>query len=503
MVRVGWRIDLGAHPGQRPGHLRIPAVVADHQPEPAGTRDVEDGERVARHRRLERQPREQLPIGRHDLALGRDGERRVVDAPLGSLVDGARHQPLADLPGKRAQPVGQRTRDGLRDLLVVSRPASRPPSCRRRAGTAPGRRTGPSTASPPAMRRTSCANLANVASGSYGHGRDLGGHDPDGSAHWVTCGGADGDGWGWGGDRHRLGPLDEVTGGDHVRSDRPQRRGLVGAAGRVAQLGTQPAAGMERAARGRRGQAGRLTPHEAHLLDAVDRRPGGQQRPGVRMVGRLQRPARRPLLHEAPQVHHADAVAQVAHHAQVVGDEQVRQAVLATQVGEQVEDLRLDRHVQRRGRLVQHQQLRPQREGTRDGHALALAARQLVRPAGHVRPGEADLVQQRADPRLDLPRAQPAMGPERLRDHIRDPGTRVERPDRVLEHDLHLAPQRPQVGTASRSSRRVRRPRSGRPSHPPAAAGIARASSCPTRTRRRGRTPRPARCPGPPGRRRG
>ena len=44
---------------------------------------------------------------------------------------------------------------------------------------------------------------------------------------------------------------------------------------------------------------------------------------------------------------------------------------------DQVEDLLLDRHVERRRRLVGDQQLRLARDRHRDHHALLLAARQL------------------------------------------------------------------------------------------------------------------------------
>jgi hypothetical protein len=49
--------------------------------------------------------------------------------------------------------------------------------------------------------------------------------------------------------------------------------------------------------------------------------------------------------------------ADVAHHRQVVADEQVGQALLALQVLHDVQHLRLHRHVQRRGRLVADQEL--------------------------------------------------------------------------------------------------------------------------------------------------
>ena len=52
---------------------------------------------------------------------------------------------------------------------------------------------------------------------------------------------------------------------------------------------------------------------------------------------------------------------------------------LALELGEQVHDLRLHRHVERRGRLVGDQHLRVQRQRHRDHDALAHAAGELVR----------------------------------------------------------------------------------------------------------------------------
>ena len=54
---------------------------------------------------------------------------------------------------------------------------------------------------------------------------------------------------------------------------------------------------------------------------------------------------------------------------------------LLLQLGEQLEDLALDRHVERGGRLVGDQQLGLAGQRHRDHHALLLAARQLVRVA--------------------------------------------------------------------------------------------------------------------------
>ena len=79
------------------------------------------------------------------------------------------------------------------------------------------------------------------------------------------------------------------------------------------------------------------------------------------------------------EIHHCDAIRDVAHHREVVGDEQVGEAELLLQVVEQVEDLRLDRHVECRHGLVQHDERRVERQGSGDADPLPLTARELVR----------------------------------------------------------------------------------------------------------------------------
>ena len=63
-----------------------------------------------------------------------------------------------------------------------------------------------------------------------------------------------------------------------------------------------------------------------------------------------------------------------AHDREVVADEDIAHAVVALQLGQQREHLLLDRDVERRGRLVEHQHLRPQHHRAGDRDALALAA---------------------------------------------------------------------------------------------------------------------------------
>ena len=69
---------------------------------------------------------------------------------------------------------------------------------------------------------------------------------------------------------------------------------------------------------------------------------------------------------------------------EVVRDEQERERQPILQLGEQVEHLGLDRHVERGDGLVEHDEVGLERERPRDPDALALAAGELVRVAGRV-----------------------------------------------------------------------------------------------------------------------
>ena len=68
---------------------------------------------------------------------------------------------------------------------------------------------------------------------------------------------------------------------------------------------------------------------------------------------------------------------------------------------QQVQDLRLDRDVERADGLVGDQQLGLRREAARDRDALALAAAELAREAARERRREADEVEQLGDLRPD------------------------------------------------------------------------------------------------------
>ena len=86
-------------------------------------------------------------------------------------------------------------------------------------------------------------------------------------------------------------------------------------------------------------------------------------RPPEHLVGR-------PGLHDPPRVHDEDAVGDPGHDAEIVGDHKHAHAALRAQARDELEDLGLDGHVERGGRLVGDEQRRRARE--RDGDHRAL-----------------------------------------------------------------------------------------------------------------------------------
>ncbi|MCG3773866.1 MAG: hypothetical protein JW395_0682 [Nitrospira sp.] len=84
---------------------------------------------------------------------------------------------------------------------------------------------------------------------------------------------------------------------------------------------------------------------------------------------------------DVTQVHHDDAVADVPDHGQVMGDKQVGQLESLLKLFEQVDDLRLNRNVQRGDGLVADNEGRVGRQRSGNADALPLAAGELMRVA--------------------------------------------------------------------------------------------------------------------------
>ena len=82
-------------------------------------------------------------------------------------------------------------------------------------------------------------------------------------------------------------------------------------------------------------------------------------------------------LNDAAKVHHRYARRHVLHHGEVVADQQIGEIEFPPEFQQQVEDLRLHGHIERRGRLIADHDVRPHDERSGDGDALALATGKL------------------------------------------------------------------------------------------------------------------------------
>ena len=87
----------------------------------------------------------------------------------------------------------------------------------------------------------------------------------------------------------------------------------------------------------------------------------------------------RRFFHNFPSIHHRHTMRHFSDHAQIVCDENQRGAKPFAHVAHQVEDLRLNRHIQRCGRFVRDQQIGDTSQRHRDHHALRHPARQFMR----------------------------------------------------------------------------------------------------------------------------
>ncbi len=152
-------------------------------------------------------------------------------------------------------------------------------------------------------------------------------------------------------------------------------------------------------------------------------------RPGEEVVDRR-------LLDHLAGVHHGDAVTEVGDHTEVVSDEQDAEPELALELAEEVEDLRLDGHVERGGRLVGDEEARRARQRHREHHALAHPTRELMRElvCALLGVGDRDEIEhlQRAATRR-VP-SDALVEPHGLLELVADGVRRVEARERVLEH---------------------------------------------------------------------
>ena len=171
----------------------------------------------------------------------------------------------------------------------------------------------------------------------------------------------------------------------------------------------------------------------------IGARHRGEEALGIGMERRVEDSLDRAGLDDRSGIHDRDPVGDLRHDAHGVRDQEDAHAAPAPQVLDQPEDLRLDRDVERRRRLVSEEDRRLAGERHRDHHALAHAAGELMRIFPRARGGGRDADQVEQADRLGARRfaAHPAVLDERLRDLEADGEDRVQRAHRLLEDHRH------------------------------------------------------------------
>jgi hypothetical protein len=112
--------------------------------------------------------------------------------------------------------------------------------------------------------------------------------------------------------------------------------------------------------------------------------------------------------HDGAAIHDNDAVGEMRDHREVVRNEEIGDAEAIAQIGEEVEDCRLDGDIERGNRLVAYQQVGFARHRARDADALLLATRELMWIAIAVSRREAHEIEESIDPLIERRAAQPA-----------------------------------------------------------------------------------------------
>ena len=175
-------------------------------------------------------------------------------------------------------------------------------------------------------------------------------------------------------------------------------------------------------------------------LRPVEARDRAEQPPCVRVLGVVEEVVLRSALDGPARVHDHDAVGDVGDDPHVMGDENDRGAEVGLEPPDQLEDLGLDRDVERSRRLVGDQEVGVARERHRDHHPLAHAARELMRVVVDplLRVGDPDGAEELGRPVVGLRLGAALVLADLLGDLPTDPVDRVERGHRVLEDHRDL-----------------------------------------------------------------
>ena len=131
--------------------------------------------------------------------------------------------------------------------------------------------------------------------------------------------------------------------------------------------------------------------------------------------------------HDLAQVHHRDAVADMANDSDVVRDEKHRKIELLLKCQQQIEYLGLHGYIERRDRLVGDEKTRLGGQSAGDGNPLTLSPAECMGKSTLVRRSQPDHLQQFAHAVVDGPSLGHLMKHKRLADDVANVHARVQR----------------------------------------------------------------------------
>src|ERR1700682_1020789 len=203
-------------------------------------------------------------------------------------------------------------------------------------------------------------------------------------------------------------------------------------------------AARRKSATGRRIQGVRRQSFDCLELGAawtVEARHRTQQTHAVWMTREVKHRVRLALLNEAGGIHHDHAIGIARNDAQVMRNDDQRNVKLARQILHQLENLRLNRHVERGRRLVGDNELWIAGEPDRDHYPLAHTAGELMRILleSAFRVGNPDEAEQFDHASFRLLVIHPQLNLQRLGDLQSDGQDRIERGHWFLEDHRDVA----------------------------------------------------------------
>ena len=143
-------------------------------------------------------------------------------------------------------------------------------------------------------------------------------------------------------------------------------------------------------------------------------------------------------LHDPAEVHDSHAVTDLVDDIQIVGDEDIGERELSLEFLKKIQNLRLDRYIQRGNRLVADDELRLQRKSTRDADTLLLAAGKLMRVAAEMVFLHSDKLQKPQDPSVYIDTFLHSVDEEGFSQDLANGSAGVKTGGRILKDHLRL-----------------------------------------------------------------